>query len=133
MARISWVTVVLFVLCARLLYILIDRSNKEVMYGADVGSLNYFIPSTGLLLMFRVLLPRLPRSLTSSFIPFKRFSSRMSSIVLPCEEIESLWFGGLDLGQGKPITMECGKRWFMGGQEFDNACKYVLYLPSTPY
>lgn len=130
MARISWVTVVLLVLCARLLYILIDWSNKEVVYGADVGSLNHFIPSTGLF-MFRVLLPRLP-SLNSSFIRFKRFSSRMSSssIVLPCEEIESLWFGGLDLGQGKPITMECGKRWFMGGQEFDNACQYVLYLPS---
>ena len=58
-----------------------------------------------------------------------RFTVRMSSqIALPCDEIEALWFDGLGLEKGKPISAAAGSRWFRGTADFDNLCKWGVLL-----
>jgi hypothetical protein len=63
----------------------------------------------------------------------KRFSSTMSSsISLPHDEIETLWFGGLNLEPGKPPGMDAVKRWFSKNDTFDISCKYYPPILSNP-
>lgn len=45
------------------------------------------------------------------------------AIFLPLEEIEQLWFGGLNLKPGHPPSMDAVKRWFRGDAAFDTSCK----------
>jgi hypothetical protein len=50
--------------------------------------------------------------------------SSMSSVPLPCEEIEQIWFEGVVGGPGKPPNMGVFQRWFMVNPEFDSKCQY---------
>jgi len=101
-------------------------STNTGIYCSDIGTLNSIHSLFHSALLMLRGLPRL-YALNRTLTSWNRFSSTMSSaskIVLPVEEIENLWFGGLDLGPGKPVAMDCAKRWFMGGEEFDTTCKY---------
>jgi len=52
-----------------------------------------------------------------------------STIVLPHEEIESLWFGGLDLQPGQaPSLGPLLKRWFHADTTFDSTCRCASFL-----
>jgi hypothetical protein len=55
----------------------------------------------------------------------KRLISSMASagIVLPNEEIEELWFGGLNLRAAHTPAMDAVKRWFFPDPNFDTSCK----------
>jgi hypothetical protein len=56
----------------------------------------------------------------------KRFSSTMASpVVLPHDEIQDLWFGGLDLRPGQAPSFDVVKRWFFVNETFDSSCKYL--------
>jgi uncharacterized protein (DUF924 family) len=60
----------------------------------------------------------------------------MSIASLPHEEINQLWFGGLDFDPERPFPNDAVQRWFRQSDEFDNKCKYVLMqaeLISRPY
>ena len=58
-------------------------------------------------------------------------------IVLPQNEIEELWFGGLNLKAGQTPGMEAVLRWFRSDQAFDSSCKclaiFVLYANTRKY
>lgn len=57
-------------------------------------------------------------------ISARYFSSMTATtIVLPHEEIEQLWFGGLDLKPGCQPSTDAIKRWFRKDPEFDTSCK----------
>ena len=57
----------------------------------------------------------------SSKRPFSTMSA--STIVLPYQEIDHLWFGGLNLQPGEPPPMDAVKRWFRKDTIFDTTCK----------
>ena len=47
----------------------------------------------------------------------------MSTLAIPYEEINELWFGGLNFVPGQPFPMESLLRWFKQSDDFDNKCK----------
>lgn len=49
----------------------------------------------------------------------------MSVVSLPHEEINELWFGGLEFDPEKPFPMEGVQRWFRQTDEFDHKCLSV--------
>ncbi len=56
----------------------------------------------------------------------KRLISTMKNpeIVLPHQEIDQLWFGGLNLQTGQPPSRDAVKRWFRKDTTFDTNCRY---------
>jgi hypothetical protein len=47
----------------------------------------------------------------------------MAMVTIPIEEINRLWFGGIDFNEGLPFPTEAINRWFRQTPEFDNKCK----------
>lgn len=62
--------------------------------------------------------------LPRTFSTFPMSQDNSFGIVLPHEEVESLWFGGLNLGPGTAPSMEAlVKRWFLHDHKFDSTCR----------
>jgi uncharacterized protein (DUF924 family) len=45
---------------------------------------------------------------------------------LPHEEIENLWFGGLEFIEGEPFPKPAIQRWFGKSEAFDKKCRYIF-------
>src|SRR5256885_14310970 len=62
--------------------------------------------------------------LPRTFSTFRMSQDNGFGIVLPHEEVESLWFGGLNLSPGAAPSMEAlVKRWFLHDDKFDLTCR----------
>ena len=95
--------------------------RHDPRFVTSVGSLNLVFGG----LSAMVLALRLSSAIRyTTSISVRYFSSMTApAIVLPHEEIEQLWFGGLDLKPGLPPSMDTMKRWFTKDPEFDASCK----------
>ena len=64
-------------------------------------------------------------------------TSPSSDMSLPHEEVNKLWFGGLEFEPGKPFPDEAISRWFQQSDDFDNKCRSllppVIYSFCRPY
>src|SRR5579859_3845510 len=72
---------------------------------------------------------RLHIRLRTTFIPPRIIcpiqTQTMGSIEMKAlDEVQELWFGGLDFGAGKPFPREALERWFRSTPEFDEKCRY---------
>lgn len=52
----------------------------------------------------------------------------MSPLTIPYEEVNELWFGGLDFAPGQPYPMESFLRWFRQSDDFDNKCRFSAFI-----
>ena len=85
---------------------------------------NFVINSRTSLLRYHPASQSTSTPLPRTFSTFPMSQDKSFGIVLPHEEVESLWFGGLNLSPGAAPSIEAlVKRWFLHDDKFDSTCR----------